>query len=65
MTYSDQKLYFEYGDDEKCRAQNKTSSDRVEEYAFRSICSLELDLAVYAEYRAIDTYNIAFICRLK
>jgi hypothetical protein len=45
MTHGDQKLDLEYEDDEKRRAQNKTSSERVEEYAFVS-CSLELNSPV-------------------
>ena len=46
MTHCDQKLDLDYGDDEIRRAQNKASSERVEEYAFPSICSLELDSPV-------------------
>jgi len=37
------KLVLDYGDDEIRRAQNKLDSERVEEYAFPSICSPELD----------------------
>jgi hypothetical protein len=46
MTHSDKKLDIDNADDEKRRAQYEISSDRVEEYAFPSICSLELDSPV-------------------
>ena len=47
MTHSDMKLVLNYDDDEIRRAQNKTSSERIEEYAaFPSTCSLELDLQI-------------------
>ena len=46
MTHGDVKLDQDYGDDEICRAQNEISSERVEEYAFPAICSLELDSPV-------------------
>ena len=45
MTHVDQKLNLEYVDGEKHRAQNKTSCEWVEEYAFGS-CSFELDSPV-------------------
>ena len=60
LDYGDHELSQDYGDNEIRSAQNKTSSDRVEEYAFPLTCSLELDSPVEAEYQAIDTYNIAF-----
>ena len=34
MTHGDKKLDSDNGDDEKHRAQNEISSDRVEDYAF-------------------------------
>ena len=46
VTHGDLKLAFNYEDDEIRRAQNKTSSERIEEYAFPSTCSLELDLQI-------------------
>ena len=46
MTHGDIRLSLDYGEDEKRRAQNEINSDRVEEYAFQSICSLEFDLPV-------------------
>ena len=46
MTHRNIKLALYYGDDEVRRAQNKTSSERVEEYAFPLTCSLELDFQV-------------------
>ena len=47
MTHSDIKLDLDREDDEIRRAQNKTSSERIEEYAaFPLVCSLELDLQV-------------------
>ena len=46
MTHSDKKLALNYGDDEIRRAQNKTSNERVVEYAFPSTCFLELDLQI-------------------
>ena len=46
MTHVDEKLDPEYADDEIRRAQDKTRSERVEEYTFQSICSLELDSPV-------------------
>ena len=46
MTHGDFKLGLDYGDDEKRRAQNEICSERVEEYAFPSICSLELNSPV-------------------
>ena len=64
MTHCDQKLDLDYVDDEIRRAQNKTCCERVEEYAFPLICSLDLDSPVQAEYQAINTYDKAFTCRL-
>ena len=46
MTHSDIKLDLDCADDEIRRAQNKNSRERVEEYAFPSICSLKLDSQV-------------------
>ena len=46
MTHGDKKLDLDYQDDEIRRAQNETKSERIEEYAFPSICSLELDSPV-------------------
>ena len=46
MTHVDIKLDLDYEDDEIHRAQNEINSERVEEYAFPSICSLELDSPV-------------------
>ena len=46
MTHGDIKLGLDYGEDKKRRAQNEINSDRVEEYAFQSICSLDFDLPV-------------------
>lgn len=46
MTHGDCKLDLDYVDDEIRCAQNKTSSERVEEDVFPSTCSLELDLPV-------------------
>jgi hypothetical protein len=46
MTHGNFKLVLDYGDDEVRRAQNKTGSEWVEDYAFPSICSLELDSPV-------------------
>ena len=46
MTHGDKKLDLDYGDNEIRRAQNEIKSDRVEEYAFPSICSLDLDSPV-------------------
>jgi hypothetical protein len=46
MTHGDKKLVLEYDEDEKRGAQNEVNSDRVEEYAFPSICSLEFDSPV-------------------
>jgi hypothetical protein len=43
MTHGDIKLGFDYGEDEKRSAQNEINSDRVEEYAFQLICSLDFD----------------------
>ena len=63
ITHSDIKLILDDEDDQKCRAQNKTSSDRVWEYAFPLTCSLELDLQVQTEYQAIDTCDGAFTYR--
>lgn len=65
MTHSDIKLVLDHEDDEIRRAQNKTSSDRVWEYASPSTCSLELDLQVQTEYQAIDTCDRAFTCRFE
>ena len=65
MTHGDVKLDIDNGYDEKHRTQNEISSDRVEEYAFPSICSLELDSPVQAKYQAIETYDRAFTCHLK
>ena len=45
-THGDLELSLDYGDDEIRRAQNKTSNERVEKYAFPFICSLELDSPV-------------------
>ena len=45
-THGDIKLNLDYVDDEIRRAQNKTSSEREEEYALPSTCSLELDSQV-------------------
>ena len=67
MTHGNKKLNLDYGSDEIRRAQNKISGKRVRKYAFPSICSLELDLPIYAEYQAIQTYDRALAChgRLK
>jgi hypothetical protein len=46
MTHRDIELDLDYVDDEKRRAQNEISIEGVEEYAFPSICSPELDLPV-------------------
>ena len=46
MIHSDIKLVLDYGENEMRRAQNEINSDRVEEYAFQSIRSLDLDLPV-------------------
>ena len=46
MIHSDIKLVLDYGENEMRRAQNKINSDRVKEYAFQSIRSLDLDLPV-------------------
>jgi hypothetical protein len=46
MTHGNKKLDSNYIDDEICRAQNEINSERVEEYAFPSFCSLELDSPV-------------------
>ena len=46
MTHRNKKLDLDYDEDEIRRAQNEISSERVEEYAFPSICFLELDLPV-------------------
>jgi hypothetical protein len=46
MTHGDKKLDHDNADDEKHHAQYEISSDRVEEYAFPSICSLKLDSPV-------------------
>ena len=46
MTHSERKVDLNYVDDKIHRAQNKTSSERVEEYAFPYISSLELDSPV-------------------
>jgi hypothetical protein len=46
MTHVDKKLDKDNVDDEIHCAQYEISSDRVEEYAFPSICSLELDSPV-------------------
>jgi hypothetical protein len=43
------KLDLYYGDDEIRRAQNEINSERVDEYAFPSIFSLELESPVYAK----------------
>ena len=59
-THSDIKLILDDEDGQIRRAQNKTSSDRVWEYAFPLTCSLELDLQVQTEYQAIDTCDRAF-----
>ena len=56
MTYGDRILDLDYGDDEIRRAQNKASSEGIEEYALPTVRSLELDSPVDAEYHAIDTY---------
>jgi len=49
------KLDLNYGEDEIYRAQNEIESECVEEYAFPSISSLELDSPVQAKYQAIET----------
>ena len=49
MTHGNIKLDCDYGDDEICRAQNKDSSERVEEYTFPTICSFELESPVKAK----------------
>ena len=46
MTHGDIELDLDYGDDEIRRAQNEIKSERVDEYAFPSICSLDLDSPV-------------------
>jgi hypothetical protein len=46
MTHGDFKLDRDYCEDEIRRAQNEIKSERVEEYAFPSICSLDLDSPV-------------------
>ena len=46
MTHGDKKLGLDGGDDEIRRAQDEINSERVEEYTFPSICSLELDSPV-------------------
>ena len=43
MTHGDKKLDLEYGDGDIHGAQNESSSECVEEYAFPSFFSLELD----------------------
>ena len=43
MTHGNIKLDQDYDDDEICCAQNEINSECVEEYAFPTICSLELD----------------------
>lgn len=40
------KLDLDYEDDKIRRAQNEIKTERVEEYAFPSICSLQLDSPV-------------------
>ena len=37
MTHGDRKMGLDYLDDEICCAQNETSRERVEEYAFPSV----------------------------
>jgi hypothetical protein len=49
MTHGDKKLDLYYGDDEIRRAQNEINSECVDEYAFPSIFSLELESPVYAK----------------
>ena len=48
MMHSDTtlRLVLDYGDGEIHYAQNKTSNERLEEYAFPLTCSLKLDLQV-------------------
>jgi hypothetical protein len=46
MTHGDNKLELDYEEDEIRRAQNEISSERVDEDALPSICSLELDSPV-------------------
>jgi hypothetical protein len=46
MTHGNKKLDLDCANDEIRRAQNENSSECVEEYAFPSICSLELDSPV-------------------
>jgi hypothetical protein len=57
MTHGDIKLDLDYGEDEIRRAQNEIKSERVDEYVFPSICSLELDSPVQEKYQAIGTYD--------
>ena len=47
-THGNKKLDLDYFDDEIRRAQNEigSASERIEEYACRSLCSLELDSPV-------------------
>ena len=61
MTHSDKILYLDDLNDQKRRAQNKTCSERVWEYAFPLTCSLELDLQVQTEYQAINTCDRVFL----
>ena len=57
MTYGDRILDLDYGDDKIRRAQNKASSEGIEEYALPTVRSLELNSPVDAEYHAIDAYK--------
>ena len=59
MTHDDQEMDLDYDHDEIRRAQYETSSNRVEEYTLQS-----LDSPVYAEYKAIETYDRAITCHL-
>jgi hypothetical protein len=60
MTHGNNKLGFDYINNEVRRAQNEISSERIEEYTVQSICSLEFDMPVYAEHQGIQTCKRAF-----
>jgi len=60
LTHCDEKPGLDCGKDAIRRAENESNNGCVVEYASPSICSLELDLQVKAEYQTIDTYERAF-----